>query len=152
MIDGVQTDLKEYYVEPAVAQQMADALKAHEAKGDYVAISDGDAFAERLTKDLQDVSHDKHLRVEFSPFKMPPRTEPTPEDEARFHQQMERDNCMFDKVEILPNNIGYISSMASWMRRSAGRRWLRRWVLWRIRMRSSSIYGRTAAANRRWSR
>jgi retinol-binding protein 3 len=108
VIDGVQTDLKEYYVEPAVARQMADALKAHEAKGDYVAISDGDAFAERLTKDLQDVSHDKHLRVEFSPFKMPPRTEPTPEDEARFHQQMERDNCMFDKVEILPNNIGYI--------------------------------------------
>jgi hypothetical protein len=54
------------------------------------------------------VSHDKHLRVAFSPFKMPPRTEPTPEDEARFHQQMEHDNCAFDKVEILPNNIGYV--------------------------------------------
>jgi hypothetical protein len=108
VIDGVQTELKEYYVEPAVAQQMADALKANEAKGVYVAISDGDAFAERLTKDLQDVSHDKHLRVEFSPFKLPPRGEPTPEDEARFHQQMEHDNCAFDKVEILPNNIGYV--------------------------------------------
>jgi retinol-binding protein 3 len=108
VIDGVQTELKEYYVEPAMAQQMADALKANEAKGVYVAISDGDAFAERLTKDLQDVSHDKHLRVEFSPFKMPPRGEPTPEDEARFHQQMEHDNCAFDKVEILPNNIGYV--------------------------------------------
>jgi len=46
--------------------------------------------------------------VDFSPFKMPPRTEPTPEDEARFHQQMEHDNCAFDKVEILPNNIGYV--------------------------------------------
>ena len=108
VIDGVQTELKEYYVEPAVAQQLADALKANEAKGVYVAISDGDAFAERLTKDLQDVSHDKHLRVDFSPFKMPPRGEPTPEDEARFHQQMEHDNCAFDKVEILPNNIGYV--------------------------------------------
>src|SRR6202789_3630278 len=108
VIDGVDADLKEYYVEAAVAQQMTDALKAHEVKGDYVAISDGDALAERLTKDLQDVSHDKHLRVEFSPFKMPERAAPTPEDEARFHQQMERDNCMFNKVEILPNNIGYI--------------------------------------------
>ena len=108
VIDGVDSNLKEYYIEPAVAQQMADALNTHESKGDYDAISDGDAFATQLTKDLQAVSHDKHLRVDFSPFKVPPRTEPTPEDEARFHQQMEHSNCAFDKVEILPNNIGYI--------------------------------------------
>src|ERR1700738_1291711 len=108
VIDGVETNLKEYYIEPALAQQMADALKAHSAKGDYDAISDGDAFASRLTKDLQEVSHDKHLNVTFSPFKMPPRTEPTPEEEARFHRQMEHNNCAFDKVEILPNNIGYV--------------------------------------------
>jgi len=108
VIEGVDDDLKEYYVEPAVAQQMADALKKHETKGDYDAISDGDAFAARLTRDLQDVSHDRHLRVDFNPFKMPTRTEPSPEDEARFHQQMERSNCAFDKVEILPNNIGYV--------------------------------------------
>jgi retinol-binding protein 3 len=108
VIDGVNADLKEYYVEPAAAQQMADALNTHENKGDYDAISDGDAFAGRLTKDLRDVSHDRHLRVDFSPFKMPPRTKPSPEDEARFHQQMEHNNCAFNKVEILPNNIGYV--------------------------------------------
>ncbi len=108
VIDGVETNLKEYYIEPSLAQQMANAVKAHAAKGDYDAISDGDAFASRLTKDLQEVSHDKHLNVNFSPFKMPPRTEPTPEEEARFHRQMEHNNCAFDKVEILPNNIGYV--------------------------------------------
>jgi len=108
VIDGVDADLKEYYVEPAAAEKMADALTAHEKKGDYEAISDGDTFATRLTKDLQEVSHDKHLRVDFSPFKMPPLGAPTPEDEARFHQQMERSNCAFDKVEILSNNIGYV--------------------------------------------
>ncbi len=108
VIDGVNAVLNEYYVEPAAAQQMADALYTHENNGDYDAISDGDAFAARLTKDLRDVSHDKHLRVEFSPFKMPPRTKPTSEDEARFRQQMERNNCAFNKLEILPNNIGYV--------------------------------------------
>ena len=109
LIDGVGSELKEYYVDPALAQKMADAINAHEAKGDYNAISDGDALAARLTTDLQDVSHDKHLRVDFNPFKSPPRTgEPSPEDEARFHRQMEHDNCAFEKVEILPNNIGYI--------------------------------------------
>ncbi len=108
VIDGVSDSLKEYYIDAAVAQQMGDALKAHESKGDYNTIADGDKFASQLTTDLQEVSHDKHLRVNFNPFKMPPKKDPTPEDEARFHEQMERDNCAFSKVEILPNNIGYI--------------------------------------------
>ena len=108
VIDGVGDVLKEYYIELAVAEQMADALKAHEAKGDYNSLTDGDAFASQLRKDLLAVSHDKHLGVSFNSYKAPPRGEPTPEDEARFHKQMERQNCAFDKVEILPNNIGYI--------------------------------------------
>ncbi len=108
VIAGVNSDLKEYYVDLPAAQKMAEALEAHQAKGDYAAISDGDAFAARLTDDLRAVSHDKHLRVDFNPFKMPPRTAPSPDDEARFRQQMEHDNCAFDKVEILPNNIGYV--------------------------------------------
>jgi hypothetical protein len=108
VVDGVGDALKEYYVDLAVAQQMGDGLKAHEAKGDYNAITDGEAFASQLTKDLQAVSHDKHLRVNFNSYKAPPRGDPTPEDAARFHKQMERDNCAFEKVEILPNNIGYI--------------------------------------------
>src|SRR5258708_30368295 len=39
---------------------------------------------------------------------MPPQPAPPPEDEARFPSQMEHANCAFNKVEILPNNIGYI--------------------------------------------
>jgi hypothetical protein len=46
--------------------------------------------------------------VDFTPFKTPQGTDPTPEDQARFHHQMEHDTCAFDKVEILPNNIGYV--------------------------------------------
>jgi hypothetical protein len=69
VIGAVAVELKEFYVEPAAAQQMADALNMHENNGDYDAISDGDVFAARLTKDLQDVSHDKHLRVDLAPSK-----------------------------------------------------------------------------------
>ena len=108
VIDGVDANLTEYYVDAPLAKQMVDALQAHEKAGEYDKIADGDGFAAQLTKDLRDVSHDKHLHVEFSPFKVPPRGGPTPEDEARFHKQMEHDNCAFDKVEILPGNIGYI--------------------------------------------
>lgn len=108
VIDGVSEILKEHYIELAVAEQMADALNVHETKGDYNSISDGDTFASQLTKDLQAVSHDKHLRVGFNSFKVPPMREPSAEDVARFNKQMESNNCEFEKVEILPNNIGYI--------------------------------------------
>ena len=108
VVDEVESNLLEYYVDAPLAQKMKDSLESHEKAGDYNAIQDGDAFAGRLTTDLQAVSNDKHLRVDFSPFKMPPPHAPSPEDEVRFHQQMEHDNCAFDKVEILPGNIGYI--------------------------------------------
>jgi hypothetical protein len=108
VIDGIGADLTEFYIDAPLAAQMKDALQAHEKAGAYNTITDGDVFAGQLTTDLQSVSHDKHLRVNFNPFKAPPPGKPTPEDEARFHQQMEHDNCLFRKVEILPNNIGYI--------------------------------------------
>ena len=108
VLEGVTTNLRTSYIDAGLAQQMIAAIQAHAAKGDYNSISDGDAFAARLTKDLQGVSHDKHLRVMFSPFKMPTQIEPTPQDTARFHEHLERDNCGFEKVEILPNNIGYV--------------------------------------------
>ena len=53
-------------------------FRVKEKAGAYDTITDGDVFAERLTTDLQAVSHDKHLRVNFSPFKTPPRGKPTP--------------------------------------------------------------------------
>jgi hypothetical protein len=108
VMDGVAENLTESYIDAALATQMVDAMRMHATKGEYDSITDGDVFAERLTKDLRAISHDKHLGVSFSPFKTPQRKEPSAEDEARAHQQMERNNCFFQKVEILPNNIGYI--------------------------------------------
>jgi hypothetical protein len=107
-IDGVAAALTDYYVDLDLAKKMAAAMQSHAGAGDYDEISDGELFAEKLQADLRDVGHDKHLRVDFQPFKMPPMGPPTPEDEARFHQQMEHDNCAFEKVEIRPGNIGYI--------------------------------------------
>ena len=108
VIDGINADLLEFYVDAPLAQQMANALTAHESKGDYNSIADGNLLAARLLKDLQEVSHDRHLHVDFSPFKTPEKPEHTADDDARFHREMDQMNCMFDKVEILPNNIAYI--------------------------------------------
>lgn len=109
VIEGVISNLNEYYVSPELAKKMADALRKQENQGDYNAVSGGDAFASMLTKNLQAVSHDKHLRVNFSPVPMPkPPEEPDAAAVARFHKEMLQMNCGFKKVEILPGNIGYL--------------------------------------------
>ena len=109
VIDGVASNLKEFYVYPETAQKMVDALVARQKHGEYDAIADPDAFASRLTDSLEEVSHDKHLHVNYSPVKLPAdRHGPSPEEEAQFRKQMERTNCGFNKVEIVPGNIGYL--------------------------------------------
>jgi peptidase S41-like protein len=110
VIDGAIAQLNEFYVFPETAKKMAEAVKAKQKKGDYDSIIDGDAFAKKLTEDFRDVSHDKHLRVNFSPAPMPDRPEgpPSADERARHRKDMERMNCGFDKVEILSGNVGYL--------------------------------------------
>jgi retinol-binding protein 3 len=112
VIDGITKNLNEFYVYPDLAQKMAETVRANQKRGDYESITDPNAFANRLTKDLEAVSHDKHLRVDYSPVKLPPEEQPdqkpTPEQEAQFRKMLERTNCSFKQVEILPRNIGYL--------------------------------------------
>lgn len=109
VINTALADLNEFYVSPDVAAQMSDAIGARQKRGEYDSITDGDAFAAKLTDHLRDVSHDKHLRVDFSPVPLPKEVStPDPKAEAEFRKQMERANCGFDKLEILPGNIGYV--------------------------------------------
>jgi hypothetical protein len=112
VINGVASNLKEYYVTPDVGQKMTDAVQAHAKNGDYNAITSGDVFAARLTKDLRDVSHDIHLGVSYNPYKTPPPPSdqhgPSPEEQERFHKELARNNCMWEKAEVRERNVGYI--------------------------------------------
>jgi C-terminal processing protease CtpA/Prc len=109
IIEGIDKNLKESYVYPDVAQKMEDAIQASQKRGDYDGITEADAFATRLTKDLQAISHDKHLGVNYSPVKLAPEGDkPSAEQEAQFRKMLERTNCSFQKIEILPRNIGYL--------------------------------------------
>ena len=109
VIAGAIAKLNENYVFPDTAKKMEQALRAHQKKGDYNDITNGDKFAMLLTTHLQDVSHDKHLRVNFSPSKLPEFTlAPTAQQMEDNRKRLERSNCAFSKVEILPGNIGYV--------------------------------------------
>lgn len=111
VLAGIESTLTKEYIYPETAAKMNAALEAHAAHGDYNNITDGTAFADVLTHDLRDVSHDLHLRIDYAPFVQPvrpPDSEPTPEDRARMRQQLEDMNCAFEKVEILPRDVGYL--------------------------------------------
>jgi len=110
-IDGAIAKLREFYVDEETAEAMAEALEHRRRQGEYDTVTSGPRFAELLTANLREVSHDLHLRVNFSPVANPrPSEDPDQDrdDREQYRQQMERANCGFEKVEILPGNVGYL--------------------------------------------
>jgi retinol-binding protein 3 len=114
-IDDIATKLTEYYVYPDVAAKMIAAVREHQKKGDYKSITDGNEFADALSRDLRAVSHDRHLFVAYNPFTVPQQPGsasgphgPSPAEQARFRTMLEQQNCTFSKLELLNHNIGYI--------------------------------------------
>jgi hypothetical protein len=84
VVDGAIERLKQTYVLPEVAEKMAAALRERMNRKEYDGITSARTFAETLTRNLQEVSHDKHLRVLYSAEPFPTRPEePSPEERAR---------------------------------------------------------------------
>jgi hypothetical protein len=98
------------YILPDVAKQMAQAVREHQAKHEYDSITDGEQFAKTLTHDLQAVSHDHHLGVDYSakPVSDRPMDEPSPEDIRKFRLAGERRNFAYRKVEVLQGGVGLL--------------------------------------------
>jgi len=63
LIDSIASALNAGYVFPDVAARMDSDLRARAKRGEYNEASDVSSFAQQLTRDLQAISHDKHLRV-----------------------------------------------------------------------------------------
>lgn len=109
VITAVIRNLSDYYVDQQLAQKMSNEIQAKDKHADYGTLTDPSAFADRLTTDLQAVSHDRHLRVRYSASRLPPDGQmPTPQQAAEFRKSMERTNCEFEKVEVLSHNVGYV--------------------------------------------
>lgn len=109
IIEAVLLALTQNYVYPEIAEKMAAAIHNNQQTGKYDHITDGGLLANQLGDDLLAVSHDRHLHVEWSPFKLPAhRQGPDPAAEARMQRELERNNCTFVKLEILPENVGYV--------------------------------------------
>lgn len=118
VVDGAIKALSEGYVYPDVAAKMAQAIRERQRSREYDSITTAQHLALTLTSDLRDVSHDKHLRVDYVSQAMPPRpTQPPSADEIQKmvelrRLQIARTNFGFEKVERLAGNIGYLELRA----------------------------------------
>ncbi|CAN5522663.1 S41 family peptidase [soil metagenome] len=111
VIDKLSIELNDGYIFAETAKKMETDLKQRLKNKEYDSITSSRAFSERLTADLQAISHDKHLRVRFSFDPIPVRTEkrePTAEEQSRFETFIKRANYGFDRAERMDGNIGYI--------------------------------------------
>src|SRR5690606_11754173 len=59
--------LEEGYIFPEVGRRMGDHLKSTRERGGYDNLETQRDLAEQLTKDLQAISNDKHLRIRPAP-------------------------------------------------------------------------------------
>jgi retinol-binding protein 3 len=112
VIESVLKRLDDAYVFPEVAKAMEKSINDRVAAGAYDQISSSRTFAETLTKDLQAISKDKHLRVRYSHEVIPerqPRSEPSAEQRDQERRDMSWMNYGFEKVERLRGNTGYIA-------------------------------------------
>src|SRR6266700_2460465 len=75
VVDALLKRLNDEYVFPETAKKMEADIRKRQNDGEYDGLKSSNAFAERLTTDLQSVSHDKHLRVRFSDTVIPMRKE-----------------------------------------------------------------------------
>jgi retinol-binding protein 3 len=99
-LDGV-------YVFPETARKMAERLRQRLGSGAYDRLATLPAFAEQLTADLQEVSHDLHLGVWWEP-EDPQAEAHGMSPEERMAWRARRENSCFREVKRMPGNVGYL--------------------------------------------
>jgi len=105
---GTIDKLNASYIFPEVAEKMGAAIRERANKKEYDTITSSRALCDKLTADLQAVSHDKHIRVVSSKDPFPQRQAPSEEDRERNRKQMAFNNFGVEKIERLAGNVGYL--------------------------------------------
>jgi peptidase S41-like protein len=109
LILGVAQNLKQSYVDRKVGRKLADDLLTREHNGDYDKVTDGPEFAALLTRQIRDASNDMEMEVIYSQSPLPEGAAgPDRGVSDGYRQAMQRSNCSFEKIEVLPGNIGYL--------------------------------------------
>jgi hypothetical protein len=117
IVATVAENLKQRYVDRAIGQLLGDALLAYEKDGRYAPVSTGPELAERLTADIHQTSRAIGIPagsfvadVIYSERPLPTGPPPamTVEMRERNRARLIEQNCLFQAIETLPNNVAYM--------------------------------------------
>lgn len=101
--------LQSKYVFPDIAEKLKEKINKDLSSGFYDSITSLPELCSALTTQLQDISHDKHMIVEYSEQPLPSSAEDKRLDIWEpYIKTIEEYNYGFMKIERLPGNIGYI--------------------------------------------
>lgn len=114
IVQAVSENLQTTYVDLEVAQEMTSALKSSLKSDNYKSITNPEEFAKTITQDLQNVSHDLHLKLKYEPKKISQSKRVMPEEmkvkrKKMMAMKMAEVNYGFTEVKVLNGNIGYLN-------------------------------------------
>src|SRR5215472_8268683 len=109
IIANAVTSIKQHHIEPLEAQKASDALLTHEQRGDDDSASTAAEFTRLTTRQMQEATGDNKLVLLYSARVIPERSPGSPSaPPAAYRDEMQPVNCAFERVDILPHNIGYL--------------------------------------------
>ncbi len=117
LIAAIALNLKQLYFDRGIGQQLADALLAHDRSGEYDSLDTGESLAARINSDIQATSRVLGIPpgvfvadVVYSARPLPTGPPPpmTEDMRERNRAMLLQQNCLFETVEMLPRNVGYL--------------------------------------------
>lgn len=114
LIASIKTHLEESYIDLEMSKKMIIELDKNLKSNKYKKITSPSEFSKKITEDLQRVSNDLHLKVQFEPKriareKLAVSEEKQLEMEKKTAMQMAEINYGFTEAKILEGNIGYLN-------------------------------------------
>jgi hypothetical protein len=116
LIAAIAANLKQLFVDRAIGQRLADALLTYDKNGEYESL-DMAALAARINKDIQTTSRALGIPrgvfiadVVYSARPLPTGPPPpmTADMRERNRAALLQQNCLFETIETLPHNVGYM--------------------------------------------
>lgn len=115
VIHNLNQAMQKKYVFPEDANKAEAMLQKHLKNGDYEKISSAAEFAKTLTEQLQALTHDKHLSIDYEEREIQmestdatQKLEESENNAAEERAFMKTVNFGIERVERLPGNIGYL--------------------------------------------